>query len=63
MDTPGFAEGVALAWNLAFVADFDQGLEIIDITDPATATIVSGFHLPGRANAIAAGKVRLHCLV
>ena len=36
-DTPGEAWDVAIAGNLAYVADRDSGLQVIDITDRITS--------------------------
>ncbi|MEK7686191.1 MAG: hypothetical protein AAB466_12285, partial [Verrucomicrobiota bacterium] len=34
-DTSGFALGVAVSGNYAYVADFDAGLQVIDVRNPA----------------------------
>jgi len=33
-ETPGYACGVAVDGDYAYVADYDSGLRIIDISDP-----------------------------
>ena len=34
-DTSGFAYGVAVSGNYAYVADADAGLQVIDVSNPA----------------------------
>ena len=34
-DTSGYALGVAVAGNYAYVADGDAGLQVIDVSNPA----------------------------
>jgi hypothetical protein len=38
-DTPGYALGVAVAGDLAFVADEGSGLQVIDISDPTNPVL------------------------
>jgi hypothetical protein len=51
-DTPGTAWGLAVAGDLAVVADYDQGLQLIDITDPSAPTLVGIYNTPGNALAV-----------
>jgi hypothetical protein len=53
VDTPGSAEGIAVAGNYAYVADWDKGLRIIDITDPLAAHEVGHYDTPGFAYGVA----------
>ena len=55
VDTPGSAQGVALSTdgNTAFVADGSAGLQIIDVTDPATPAILGSVDTPGLASGVA----------
>ncbi len=48
-DTPGYARGVAVSGDHAFVADGDSGLQVIDISDPANPTLVGTYDTPGDA--------------
>ncbi len=43
IDTPGSAGRVVVAGNLAFVADYDGGLQVIDISDPASPVFVDSW--------------------
>jgi hypothetical protein len=40
-DTPGLAWSVTVAGDVAFVADGDQGLRILNIADPANPTLIT----------------------
>ena len=42
-DTPGYANGVAVAGHYAYVADMDAGLQVIDISNPAHPQWVGGY--------------------
>jgi len=42
-NTPGNARGVTLAGNLAYVADYQSGLQILDVTDPAAPVRLGGY--------------------
>lgn len=42
-ETPGVAQDVAVLGTLAFVADREAGLEVIDVSDPANP-IGAGFY-------------------
>ena len=52
-DTPGYAEDVALADNLAYIVDATSGLQIIDISDPAQLWRRGGYDTSGYAQGIA----------
>ncbi len=48
-DTAWSACGVQVVGNLAFVADVDAGLEVIDVSDPAAPVRVGGYNTIGQA--------------
>ncbi len=52
-NTPGNATGVAVAGDLAFVADGSSGLQIIDISDPTNPTLAGTYNTLGHAYGIA----------
>lgn len=42
VDTPGFADGIAVSENLVFVADgFESGLHVVDVSNPSAPTIAA----------------------
>ena len=47
-----FADGVFIAGQYAYVADFDAGLLIIDIIDPANPILIGTCDTPGNARAV-----------
>ncbi|MCL0062182.1 phosphate ABC transporter substrate-binding protein PstS family protein, partial [Thermodesulfovibrionales bacterium] len=49
VDTPGYARGVYISGNHAFVADWGGGLQIIDISNPSSPVIVGSVDTPGGA--------------
>ncbi|MBI4651135.1 PKD domain-containing protein [Candidatus Desantisbacteria bacterium] len=54
-DTPGVANGVYINGNYAYVAyvtDFNSGLQIIDISNPVAPAIISGVDTPDIANEV-----------
>jgi hypothetical protein len=51
-DTPGNPADVAVAGDLAFVADAGSGLLILDISDPAAPAVVGTYNTPGSAQGI-----------
>ena len=51
-DTPGAAYRVQVVGNLAYVADFDSGLQILDISNPAAPTLKGSYNTPGNARGI-----------
>ena len=52
-DTPGFAHEVALSGNYAYVADWDSGLQIIDVSDPSNPTFKGSYDTPLLAYGVA----------
>jgi len=53
-DTPGYAQGVALAGHYAYLADGSGGgLRIINIANPAAPTEAGFVDTPGEANGVA----------
>ena len=46
---PGSARGVTVVNTTAYIADYDLGLHIIDISDPAVPVLRSTLSLPGNA--------------
>ena len=46
VDTPGYAQGVTVSDHLAYVADNNGGLQVIDVTDPRTPQIVGNVTAP-----------------
>ena len=51
--TPGVAYSVAVAGNHTYVADGASGLQVVDITNPASPTIVGSVDTPGYAFGVA----------
>ncbi|MBK9137540.1 MAG: hypothetical protein IPM17_02055 [Verrucomicrobia bacterium] len=49
----GYAEGVAVSGHYAYVADGWEGLQVIDVSDPAHPVRVGGYNTPGRAQGVA----------
>jgi len=47
--TNGYAYGVAVSGNYAYVADEDAGLEVIDVSNPANPQRVGGYDTSGTA--------------
>ena len=52
-DTPGYAHGVAIAGSIAYVADGDAGLRVIDVANPANPVEVGFYDTPGYALGVA----------
>lgn len=48
-DTPGSANDVYVSGDYAYVADWDSGLQIIDISNPASPVPVGSYDTPGSA--------------
>jgi len=46
-DTDGYARGVTISGNYAYVADGDDGLVILNIEDPANPTLVGSYDTDG----------------
>ena len=53
VDTPGLARGVAVAGNIACIADGESGIEVIDVSNPALPQAVGYASTPGQAIAVA----------
>jgi hypothetical protein len=49
LDTPGFPQGVALAGDLLYVADFSGGLRVVDVADPRVPQEIGHVRFPGFA--------------
>ena len=59
-DTSGYAYGVAVAGNYAYVADGTAGLQVIDVSNPANSSRVGGYDTSGYADGVAVvGQLRL----
>jgi len=52
-DTPGYARGLAVAGNYAYVADWTAGLRVVDISDPSAPYEVGYFDTEGYAHCVA----------
>ena len=52
LNTAGWAYGVAVSGNRAFVADGDAGLQVIDVSDPFHPQWVAGHDTSGTAYAV-----------
>ena len=48
-DTSGYAWGVAVSGNYAYVADDAAGLQVIDVSNPANCVRVGGYDTSGTA--------------
>lgn len=68
---PGFANGVDVNGNTAFVAAGGAGLQVVDVTDRSNPVIVGSMALPGNANDVkllgnlayvAAGSAGVHII-
>ena len=53
VDTPEFATGVALSGAVAYVADGDSGLQVIDVSDPGSPVILGSVRTPDHARGVA----------
>jgi hypothetical protein len=53
-DTPGYAKGVTLSPDgaIAYVADRDKGLQIIDISNPAAPALIATFDTQGFSESV-----------
>ena len=51
-DMPADGYGVAIADNIAYVADTWSGLQLVNITDPDQPSLLGGCDTPGRATAV-----------
>jgi hypothetical protein len=61
-DTPGLAQGVAVTGSLAFVADGAAGVQIVDVSTPASPTLVSSVAAITSARGIALAGYPLSAL-
>jgi hypothetical protein len=52
VDTPSFAYGVTIVGDTAYVADYQKGLQVIDISNPASPQIIGSVDTPGSANGV-----------
>ena len=53
-DTSGLAAlGVAVSGNYAYVADWDAGLQVIDVSNPTNCVRVGGYDTSGLARGVA----------
>ena len=52
-DTSGYVRGVAVAGGYAYVADYENGLVVVDVSDPANPTRVGGYDTSGSAQGVA----------
>ena len=51
-DTPGRAYAVSVVGTLAYVADFDHGLQILDVSNPAAPTLLGNCDAPTSAQGV-----------
>mgnify|MGYP000249419067 CR=1 FL=1 len=49
VDTPGGARGVTVVGTTAYVADWNSGLQVIDVSTPASPQIIGSVNTPGYA--------------
>ena len=54
VDTPGVARSVSVVGGLAYVADTDAGLRVIDVLDPAAPMEIGFLDTPGLAFGVSA---------
>lgn len=54
VNTPDYAYDVAVSGTYAFVADGLSGLQVVDLSDPVSPSIVGHLGTPGSADAVAA---------
>ncbi len=52
-DTPGYALGVAVSGTTAYIADWDKGLQIVSVSDPAKPQIIASVDMPGYVTDVA----------
>lgn len=52
-NTAGNARGIAVDGNYAYMADYLYGLQVINITNPATPTLAATYDTPGSAKGVA----------
>ncbi len=51
-ETPGAAQSVSVAGDVAYVADYDDGFTIINVTDPSNPELYANYELEERARDI-----------
>lgn len=49
--TPGVAHDVVVVGNYAYVADFTSGIDVINVTTPASPSLVASYQLPAGSGA------------
>ena len=60
-DTPGLAQDITISGITAYMADYDAGLQVIDIGDPTRPYIAGSVDTPGYARGIAvSGNMAYH---
>ncbi|MDP8239314.1 MAG: choice-of-anchor D domain-containing protein [Candidatus Hatepunaea meridiana] len=51
-ETPGMSEGVYVSRGLAYIADYWEGMQIVDVSDPGQPQAVGSYDTPGEATGI-----------
>ena len=51
-ETPGNARSVVVSNNIAYVADYDTGLQIIDVSNPQNPALLGSYHTPSWASSV-----------
>ncbi|MGH2537124.1 MAG: LVIVD repeat-containing protein [Candidatus Promineifilaceae bacterium] len=49
---PGFGQAISAAQGIAYIATFDEGLVVVDVSEPAAPAVLSVLPLPDSANAV-----------
>ncbi len=52
IDTPGTGRNVVVSGDIAYVADFSGGLQVIDISNPDDRPVLGRYDTPGEAGAV-----------
>ena len=52
VDTPGLARSVSYKDHIAYVADSESGLQVIDVSDPTSPHIIGSVDTPGFAYSV-----------
>lgn len=50
--SPGIAKDIYVSENYAYVADYTDGLQIIDVADPSNPALVGNYNTPGYTQAV-----------